>query len=330
MYPGGKNLVYQKIINQIPPHNVYIETHLGSGAIMRYKRPAELNIGIDLSLAALELAASFLPGAIVRSGDVSGGTARTGDAAAPSEVTMGAAITRNGEDVITVISNDRIRSASSKAAKGYPIARNDDEHRWTSPQTTSAAALIDTVKSGDVHRYILLQANCLDILQAYLFEGSEFVYSDPPYLRDTRRSQRVLYEFEYSEEDHIDLLTCLVALPCHVAISGYWSELYADLLAGWRSISFTTQTRGGPPAEEWLWMNYPEPAALHDYSYLGDNFRERERIKRKKQRWVTRLQRLDRLERASLLWAIQEEFGDRIAINSGMVTTSKMARRDSA
>lgn len=49
-YPGGKNLngVYQRLINQIPPHRVYIETHLGSGAVMRHKRSAEINIGIDL------------------------------------------------------------------------------------------------------------------------------------------------------------------------------------------------------------------------------------------------------------------------------------------
>jgi len=39
-YPGGKggSGVYQKIINLIPPHDVYIETHLGGGSIMRLAR----------------------------------------------------------------------------------------------------------------------------------------------------------------------------------------------------------------------------------------------------------------------------------------------------
>src|SRR5919198_4161482 len=48
-YPGGKNApgVYQTIINLMPPHEVYIEPFLGSGAIMRLKRQARLNIGID-------------------------------------------------------------------------------------------------------------------------------------------------------------------------------------------------------------------------------------------------------------------------------------------
>jgi hypothetical protein len=51
-------------------------------------------------------------------------------------------------------------------------------------------------------------------------------------------------------------------------------------------------------------MNYPTPVALHDYRYLGDNFRERERIKRKANRWVAKLQNMPVLERQALLSAI--------------------------
>jgi hypothetical protein len=45
---------------------------------------------------------------------------------------------------------------------------------------------------------------------------------------------------------------------------------------------------------------------LHDYRYLGEDFRERERIKRKKQRWVNRLHTMPTLERRALLNAITE------------------------
>jgi site-specific DNA-adenine methylase len=47
-YPGGKGKTYQHLINHMPPHRVYIESHLGGGAVMRMKRPADVNIGIDL------------------------------------------------------------------------------------------------------------------------------------------------------------------------------------------------------------------------------------------------------------------------------------------
>jgi DNA adenine methylase len=64
-------------------------------------------------------------------------------------------------------------------------------------------------------------------------------------------------------------------------------------------------THGGPRTE-CLWSKFAEPVALHDYRHLGTNFRERERIKRKKQRWTSRLHRLPMLERQALLAAIDD------------------------
>ena len=43
----------QPIIAMMPPHDTYIETHLGGGAIMKRKPPALHNIGIDLDRKAL-------------------------------------------------------------------------------------------------------------------------------------------------------------------------------------------------------------------------------------------------------------------------------------
>jgi len=56
-YPGGKNGggSYQRIINHMPPHSAYIEPFLGSGAVLRNKRPADRNIGIDRSQSAISL-----------------------------------------------------------------------------------------------------------------------------------------------------------------------------------------------------------------------------------------------------------------------------------
>jgi hypothetical protein len=94
--------------------------------------------------------------------------------------------------------------------------------------------------------------------------------------------------------------------PCMVALSGYWSSLYASMLQDWRSISYMVGVQGGQAREEWLWMNYPEPAALHDYRYLGENFREREKITRQKRRWRARLLRMSSLQRYALLSSIAE------------------------
>lgn len=44
----GTSGLCQPIISIMPPHDTYIETHLGGGAIMRRKPPALRNIAIDL------------------------------------------------------------------------------------------------------------------------------------------------------------------------------------------------------------------------------------------------------------------------------------------
>ncbi len=54
-YPGGKGGTYQKYINLMPPHEVYIESHLGGGAIMRYKKRAKRNIGIEIDPEIMEI-----------------------------------------------------------------------------------------------------------------------------------------------------------------------------------------------------------------------------------------------------------------------------------
>lgn len=49
-YLGAKSGsgVYQAIVAQMPPHDTYIETHLGSGAVMRAKPPAARSIGVEI------------------------------------------------------------------------------------------------------------------------------------------------------------------------------------------------------------------------------------------------------------------------------------------
>ncbi|TLU69579.1 DNA adenine methylase [Enterobacter sp. MF024] len=55
-YLGSKAAsgVYQNIIAEMPPHDTYIETHLGGGAVMLRKPPAMCNIGIDVDGQTLE------------------------------------------------------------------------------------------------------------------------------------------------------------------------------------------------------------------------------------------------------------------------------------
>ncbi|MDE0350865.1 MAG: DNA methylase, partial [Gammaproteobacteria bacterium] len=114
--------LWQALVSLMPPHAVYIETHLGGGAVMRRKPAALRNIGIDLDRRAL---ASFECG----------------------------------------------------------------------------------------HAVELVQADCHAWLAGFAFDGSELVYSDPPYLRGARKSAR-RYRHDYADADHVALLELLGGLPC--------------------------------------------------------------------------------------------------------------------
>lgn len=131
------------------------------------------------------------------------------------------------------------------------------------------------------------------------------MYCDPPYVRSTRSSQGRLYNYEFDDEQHARLLDLLTPLRCAVILSGYDCELYRRKLEGWGHATFQAMTRGGKPATEHLWYNFEPPAELHDYRFLGGNFRERERIRRMQKRWARRLERMPDLERQALLAAIE-------------------------
>lgn len=157
-------------------------------------------------------------------------------------------------------------------------------------------------------------------LRDYAWRGDEFVYCDPPYILSTRRSGP-LYTHELSDADHRELVSLLLTIPAGVMISGYRSALYDDALSSWHRVDYQAMTRGGTLADESLWLNYEPPALLHDSRYLGRDFRERERIKRKRRRWVSNLMAMPPAERHAVYGSIVEAMRDRAAAPAGAART---------
>lgn len=183
------------------------------------------------------------------------------------------------------------------------LARSGDPR--VSPDPAIRAGSHRQKRREDPPRYWLAHADGIELLERYPFEGDELVYCDPPYLHSTR-SRRRLYQYEMYDEDHDRLLEAIRRAKARVMISGYWSEKYADALYDWSFLEFHTTNRAGQRTRECVWSNFAEPIALHDYRYLGEGFRERERIKRKKRRWVERLAHMPLLEMRALLDALDQ------------------------
>ena len=273
-YFGGKNGsgVYHSLINLMPPHRVYIECFLGSGAVMRRKRPAAINIGIDLKLHP-SFETSVLP-------------------AGSAEISIASAPGGNGDAGLR----------SHHAKEGDPRRRR----RSADPAVSSDSG----VNGEAVPRYQFIEEDGISFLESYPFQGDELIYCDPPYLMQTRSSGRKRYEHEMGEPpEHRRLLRVIRTIPAMVMISGYASVLYNKELKPWNVATFTASVRGGSERPEFVWYNFPRPLELHDYSFLGSNFRERENIQRQKKRWISRLETMPTLRRQALLAAIAETGG---------------------
>ena len=155
----------------------------------------------------------------------------------------------------------------------------------------------------------LVHGDGIAFLKEFPFAGNEVIYCDPPYLPCTRSKHR-LYKYDLTEEHHFELLQVICQIDANVMISGYENDLYNDVLSSWNTHQFLAKTHRGV-REEIIWFNYDRPTELHDYRYLGGDFRERQTIQRRIHRMKKRLCAITPQERALIAeWLRQEVVQD--------------------
>lgn len=146
---------------------------------------------------------------------------------------------------------------------------------------------------------------------------SPFIYLDPPYPKDTRRSQKDIYLFELEDTDHTELLTWCLKQTVPICISSYPNDLYNDMLKDWRSIKFEAQTRQGT-ATEIIYMNYPQPTVLHEYTHIGADYREREVFKKRCNSIIGKFDRLTWYEKLRVFQAFNDIITPQTVVGTGM------------
>ncbi len=154
---------------------------------------------------------------------------------------------------------------------------------------------------------MIIEQDAISYLQENWMTAGEtvFIYADPPYPLSCIKSKNKLYKNVLTDAQHKILLQTLKKLQCMVMISSYPNKLYDEMLKRWNRVEFQSQTHKGK-ATEVLYMNYPTPTKLQDYSYLGNDFIDRQRIKRKIQCRVNTLLKLPALERNAIIEAIAQ------------------------
>jgi DNA adenine methylase len=102
----------------------------------------------------------------------------------------------------------------------------------------------------------------LEVIAWYGRSSDVLLYIDPPYLGSERASGSYRCEMT-SDDEHRELADALHNVKAPVVLSGYPSELYEQLYAGWSRAEFEAGT--GQNAETWanrtevIWSNRPFP-----------------------------------------------------------------------
>jgi DNA adenine methylase len=150
----------------------------------------------------------------------------------------------------------------------------------------------------------------IEMLKKYIEQpvknkSKTLIYCDPPYLFETRSSQRAIYGIhEWNYDGHVEFLKLIkqaTEAGYLIAISHPNNMLYASILDAWRTIEYYTVVSSGKKMRDTLWMNYPQPEKLQHYSYIGSNYRERENKKRQLLRLSRKIQCLPDPDRNKLL-----------------------------
>jgi DNA adenine methylase len=282
-YVGGKSYQAKEIIKLMPHHDIYIEPMFGAGHVFFQKKPTTVEIINDiyrilyifyLVIQKPNLFNTFakriwmtyshewqfheLVDKILR--------LRVELAKYQTPEEMLANLT--DDDLVDIAWAFFAWNASNSDTGTYPQLRTFPYVRTLRPtkfSDTRLAALFymhNRLRNTRIfckdYREILEKENIPEAL----------IYLDPPYVHETRR-KKTYYEFEWTDEQHEEMVDLLLGMKAKVILSGYDNRIYDRLVEnGWKKISIglypkrqKAKQRGEPPEyiEEFVWINYDPP-----------------------------------------------------------------------
>lgn len=154
----------------------------------------------------------------------------------------------------------------------------------------------------------IINGDAMKLLTAYIkSESDHFIFIDPPYHHSTRPNSTKLYKHEMSNDQHRQLLNLANQSKNKIMIIHPKCDLYDKMLEGWRRVEVKIRYHK-KTSVECIYMNYDKPKSLMVDKFLGKDCWDRQRIKRKVDRFISKLKQLPELERNMMLNRIRAEF----------------------
>jgi DNA adenine methylase len=258
---GGKYYLAKWIIEQMPPHRVYVEPFGGMANVLLKKQPSEVEIYNDLDgrvvnffrvlrdpnkLQELKRQAELTPYRREEFAALCHTPEPADDIGRAYWFFVRCRQARGGIGMSAITKNAWASSTRTRRQMPEPVSKY-----------LAALDGLDAVASR--FRQVLIEHRpAIELIRKY-DQPDALIYCDPPYPGSTRHAGKAAtYGVEMSDADHHRLLTLLRQCRGRVMISSYESPLYNALLHDWVRVEKSTHVQfsnSGGDRQEILWQN---------------------------------------------------------------------------
>lgn len=249
-YPGSKWSLADWIIRFFPEHHSYLEPFFGSGAVLFNKPRSHIETVNDLDGNIVNLFEWI----------------KNDPEQLAYEIYYTPYARQVYGDAFSVVPKDSLKKAVNfyirlNMGQGFRTTgektgwKNDIQGRERSYASQDWCHLPEKIiQAAERLRGVQIENRpAVELIKKFNFKNV-LIYCDPPYMLEARHGKQ--YRCEMDEKGHEELLKILLQHKGAVLISGYDTELYQDMLRGWKRRETISYSQVCSKKKEVLWMNF--------------------------------------------------------------------------
>ena len=248
-YPGAKWSMAKALINYFPEHKGYLEPFFGSGAILFNKAPVSIETVNDLDGELINFFRQLKSKRFKKM----------------LNILMHIPYARDIYYKWHKVPRSKFQRAlrlfiiSWMSHGGYQPHLTGWSNSKNPNGPNKARVYFNTIAELETYHNRLKNVTIentdgIKLIEEHDFKGT-FIYIDPPYVLETRKS--ALYKKEMDDKMHQELLKTIVNLKnAKVLISGYECDMYNEALNDWNKAYIKVIDGKGNKKTEVIWYNY--------------------------------------------------------------------------
>lgn len=250
-YPGSKWSIADWIIQFFPEHHSYVEPFFGSGAVLFNKPRSNIETVNDLDDSVVNLF-EWIKKDLEK---------------LAHEIYYTPYARKVYEDAFASVPEDSLQKAVNfyirlNMGHGFRTTgkkvgwKNDVQGREKAYASQDWRRLPEKIMQA-AERLRGVQIECrpaVEVMQRFNYKNV-LLYLDPPYMPGVRHGKQYRHEM-YDEKSHWELLEAAREHKGPVLVSGYETDLYNDMLAGWHREETVCYSQTCSRKQEVLWMNF--------------------------------------------------------------------------